>query len=461
MSRIIAAVARLLVGATVTVALSAGAWFPAQATPPAVANPRQVAPEPVPVGAQIDPALAGVKVASPALRVAQAGENRAQGALEAAEGDLTGIRRTLGSLAVVRIQTEESLAAAGRAIVAAAEVRRAEQAQLRQAQAIERGAGRRLAEARAEVRVVAVAGYISGFDTSADLFIDDPDEALEAGRRQVLGTAVGGDKVAQVVARSEDRRRAATARRAAGAEVDQAEAVLTDAQATQRRVAAELQDVDVRIAGARTDEQAQMGEVLAAGLRREAAHLEVLDARVLSMVVDADLPLVALDAYWKAAAASPCPTEWWALAAIGRTESFHGTYGGTTLDASGNPARKIIGIALDGSNETAAVLDTDGGLLDGDVSQDRAVGPMQFIPSTWARWATDGNGDGVKDPQSLYDATAAAARYLCAASGDLRSDEGLRRAYFSYNHSLPYVDIVLGRARSYATDAEIPPVTPT
>ena len=32
---------------------------------------------------------------------------------------------------------------------------------------------------------------------------------------------------------------------------------------------------------------------------------------------------------------------------------------------------------------------------------------MQFIPSTWAGWGVDGNGDGIADPFNIYDAAAA------------------------------------------------------
>ena len=42
------------------------------------------------------------------------------------------------------------------------------------------------------------------------------------------------------------------------------------------------------------------------------------------------------------------------------------------------------------------------------------MGPMQFIPSTWRKWATDGNGDGIGDPQNLDDAAMAAARWAVA-----------------------------------------------
>ena len=80
---------------------------------------------------------------------------------------------------------------------------------------------------------------------------------------------------------------------------------------------------------------------------------------------------------------------------------------------------------------------------------------MQFIPSTWERWGRDGNGDGVRDPQNLYDATAAAAAYLCNGRR-LTDDDGLRAGYLSYNRSVAYVERVLSFAHSYATLA-IPP----
>jgi membrane-bound lytic murein transglycosylase B len=90
---------------------------------------------------------------------------------------------------------------------------------------------------------------------------------------------------------------------------------------------------------------------------------------------------------------------------------------------------------------------------------------MQFIPSTWARWATDGDGDGDEDPQNLYDAAAAAAAYLCYGRR-MDTDEGLRAGYFSYNHSEFYVETVLSFAHGYAryripNPLPPPPVPPT
>ncbi len=79
----------------------------------------------------------------------------------------------------------------------------------------------------------------------------------------------------------------------------------------------------------------------------------------------------------------------------------------------------ILGPVLDGDNGTALLLDTDGGAYDQDRRYDRAVGPMQFVPATWAELGRDGNGDGIKDPNNIWDATLAAAGYLCGGDRDL------------------------------------------
>ena len=39
---------------------------------------------------------------------------------------------------------------------------------------------------------------------------------------------------------------------------------------------------------------------------------------------------------------------------------------------------------------------------------------MQFLPGTWSRYASNGNGDGKADVQNVFDASLAAARYLCS-----------------------------------------------
>ena len=84
----------------------------------------------------------------------------------------------------------------------------------------------------------------------------------------------------------------------------------------------------------------------------------------------------------------------------------------------------IYGIPLNGSNKTAEILDTDAGQYDNDTTYDRAVGPMQFIPSTWSVVGVDADGDGVRNPQDIDDAALGTAVYLCSGSDDLATDAG-------------------------------------
>ncbi len=79
------------------------------------------------------------------------------------------------------------------------------------------------------------------------------------------------------------------------------------------------------------------------------------------------------------------------------------------------------------------------------VSSAGAEGWMQFIPSTWAVYGVDANGDGRKDPYNPVDAICAAARYLRAAGGD----KNIRQSIFAYNHADWYVDEVLLGANQY------------
>jgi hypothetical protein len=145
-----------------------------------------------------------------------------------------------------------------------------------------------------------------------------------------------------------------------------------------------------------------------------------------------------------------CNVGWSTLAAIGRVESVHGTLGGGHIDADGWPTRPIIGVALDGGPGVRAVRDTDGGRWDGDPTWDRAVGPMQFIPSTWRSWAVDADGDGQAHPQHIDDAVLAAARYLCASGRDLTDGHAWWSAVLSYNRSESYARTVLEWANRYA-----------
>jgi Transglycosylase SLT domain len=87
-------------------------------------------------------------------------------------------------------------------------------------------------------------------------------------------------------------------------------------------------------------------------------------------------------------------------------------------------------------------VETDYG-RDLSVSSASAEGWMQFLPSTWAQYGVDANGDGFKDPYNPADAIFTAARYLRAAGGDTN----VRAAVYAYNHSQAYVDSVLLRAQ--------------
>ena len=122
------------------------------------------------------------------------------------------------------------------------------------------------------------------------------------------------------------------------------------------------------------------------------------------------------------------------VAAIGRVESDHGRTNGNSLDQDGVAQPGIYGIALDGTN-TAVIRDTDGGQYDSDDQFDRAVGPMQFIPSTWSVVGVDSDGDAQRNPQDIDDAALATAVYLCSGDDDLSTTPGQRAAVHRYNHS--------------------------
>jgi hypothetical protein len=118
---------------------------------------------------------------------------------------------------------------------------------------------------------------------------------------------------------------------------------------------------------------------------------------------------------FKASAARYCPgLSWTVLAAIGQIESG------------------------DGANEGP--------------SSAGALGPMQFLPSTWARWGIDAFGfTGPPNVMNPYDAVPSAARLLCA-DGAAAGGKSLSQAIFDYNHADWYVSEVLALAGEYAAD---------
>ena len=166
------------------------------------------------------------------------------------------------------------------------------------------------------------------------------------------------------------------------------------------------------------------------------------------------IPEAALAAYQRAetiinAADTTCHLPWQLIAAIGRVESDHGRVHGSRLDDDGLARPAIFGIPLDGSQGTATISDTDAGLLDNDTEFDRAVGPMQCIPSTWSVVGVAADGDSQRNPQDIDDAALATAVYLCSGTDDLSSDDGRRSSVYRYNHSQEYVDLVLAFYDAY------------
>lgn len=141
-----------------------------------------------------------------------------------------------------------------------------------------------------------------------------------------------------------------------------------------------------------------------------------------------------------------CGIGWNTLAGIGTVESLHGSYNGATVGSAGTVTPPITGVPLNGSDGVMAIPDTDEGALDGDAEWDRAVGPMQFIPTTWLRYAQDGNADGETDPHQIDDAVLTAATYLCVRGEDLATDDGWNAAIAAYNRSRPYARDVADHA---------------
>jgi membrane-bound lytic murein transglycosylase B len=177
-------------------------------------------------------------------------------------------------------------------------------------------------------------------------------------------------------------------------------------------------------------------------------------SQIIATASTSGIPSAALAAYQRAEAVinsadESCEIPWQLIAAIGRVESDHGRFGGNTLSDEGVAEPGIYGIALNGKNNTQNITDTDAGQYDADTKYDRAVGPMQFIPSTWSVVGVDGDNDGKRNPQDIDDAALATSVYLCSGDDDLSTDQGQRASVYRYNHSNDYVDLVISIMQAY------------
>ncbi|MCF8605646.1 lytic murein transglycosylase [Gordonia sp. HY442] len=185
---------------------------------------------------------------------------------------------------------------------------------------------------------------------------------------------------------------------------------------------------------------------------------DTLRAWATPIADDLGIPVTSMEAYGNAAEIQrqqhpECGLAWTTVAAIGGVETKHGTHHAADVAANGDVRPEIRGPQLDGTNGNWEIRDTDHGKIDGDTEFDRAVGPFQFIPSTWQRFGVDANGDGQADPDNIDDAALSAARYLCVSSGgDMTTPEGWEKAVLTYNNSMDYVLKVRNHANAYSVN---------
>ena len=352
-----------------------------------------------------------------------AGKARAAAELRAAESALKKARATERALARKLVPFERTL--------------RERRAHLNGLAGAHRAVADQLVAARTKVKKMSIAGYMRGGDSQPVDYLLRATDPVDLERRRTIVETATEARNAAVKGFAEAQRSSSGPLQAAVESVEEAQAAF------------DLADAELQSASA-------IVFILAMEVEDKRQLLDHANASAL--VGATDIPRLFHDAYRQAAAslakrAPHCRVSWTAIAAIGKVESNHGRYRGSQFALNGDVYPRILGIPLDGTR-SALIRDTDLGVLDTDLEFDRAVGPMQFIPSTWVRINEDGNGDRVSDPNNIYDAALGTAAYLCRAvpSGGLDTDEGLRPAFFSYNHSDAYVDKVLAWHHTYAGD---------
>ncbi|GAA1438991.1 C40 family peptidase [Nocardiopsis tropica] len=174
------------------------------------------------------------------------------------------------------------------------------------------------------------------------------------------------------------------------------------------------------------------------------------------------IPTAMLDAYQQAvdALAEHAPDcqgmTWAVLAGVGKIESNHAA--GSTIAENGTITPPIIGPTLDGSGaggNTTPHTDTDNGEWDQDTEFDAAVGPLQFIPATWATEGVSARNGEEPDPHNAYDAALTAALYLCGDEpADLSNAGDLTDALWRYNQSDVYAADVTRWIDTYSQMSE-------
>ncbi|HET8615764.1 MAG TPA: lytic transglycosylase domain-containing protein [Actinomycetales bacterium] len=296
------------------------------------------------------------------------------------------------TIAHAQKEYEVALASVGQAVIAGVA-----------AESSRQDAARAAASARAAVGASARALYIAGGQTGVLASALDATDAHDLALRMTTAARV------MTTVREEAARADSTAERAATAAQDAmtgadravvtADRIAARAAALQTLLDDAQADLDRLSTRARKLEEAQAAaRVLAAARARAAAA-----AGAAAGTVRAQVPPAAYVTLYRAAAAT-CPgMSWTLLAAVGQVESGHGRNNGP--------------------------------------SSAGAVGPMQFMPRTFAAYAVDGDHDGQTSPWSPADAVFTAARYLCVNGGG--SATTISQALFAYNHAQWYVDLVL------------------
>ncbi len=408
----------------------------------------------------IDPVLDGVPVArTPAVTTADQRFADAQIAEGRAQIDLLDARHAQFDLEEKSRAADAAVADAERKILEAIAVLQAEQAELGRRKAATSAAAAALVREQDTLRAI-VNSVFTTRPVDTMIVVGTFDEMTEDQRRQDVGDRTVDVQSEEVQSKAESLAKARQAQANQADEVTKASLARDAAVAARDAAVAVRDDFDRLLAAAVRQVTVKVEALLRAGQRRDDAILARRVARLTAPIVGVDMTLVGLHAYWLGSATAPCAIPWWLLAGIGLVESGHGTAQGSQVGADGTTSKRILGIALDGRPGVATIGDTDGGLFDSDPTFDRAMGPMQFIPSTWRRWGRDGNGDELVSPHNLYDAAAAAANYLCFGRAAVTDDATMSAALLSYNRSGPYGQKVTAAAKRYRDLLDLPDLPP-
>lgn len=418
-------------------------------------------PPPPPIDIQvIDPVLDSVAVTStPATRAGDAGYANAQVAEAQAQADLLGAQREQIDL-VNRAADADSVVRTAEGALLRAELELDRQEAVLAERVADRRRAREALTTEQDTLRSLVGSVFASTPTDEIVGLGTFDQLTEDQRRQDVRNRTVDVQVTLVDKRTAALLDAVTAENVQSTKVDEATVARDGAVAELAAAVSTRDDIEALLRAAEEAVTARGADLVTSQERRRAALTERRRARLLAPVAGVDMTLVDLHAYWLGSATAPCPIPWWVLAGIGSVESGHGTAQGATVGPDGTTTKRILGIALDGRPGVATIGDSDGGLLDGDTTFDRAVGPMQFIPSTWARWGRDGNLDDVSDPHNLYDTAAAAANYLCFGRANVTDGAAIGAALLSYNRSLPYGAKVTSIGRGYLSALGLPDMPP-